>query len=170
MNILRKNLTQTPTLPFLLSTRRKMSSDFNTSLQYSELRFSELKHSLSTVKDEIVQEVNEVGRSVNSVDLVAVSKYMPASDIKALYDLGHRHFGENYVQELTQKAEIVSITLFKFLSVFNFTANKFRSSFQKISSGILLGLCRPISARFCLVKFPIYTLLKQWIVKPRLKN
>lgn len=39
-----------------------------------------------------------------NVRLVVVSKYKPASDIQALYDIGHRHFGENYVQELVSKA------------------------------------------------------------------
>mgnify|MGYP000871371880 CR=1 FL=1 len=38
-----------------------------------------------------------------NVKLVAVSKFKPASDIKELYDAGHRDFGENYVQELTDK-------------------------------------------------------------------
>jgi pyridoxal phosphate enzyme (YggS family) len=37
--------------------------------------------------------------------LVAVSKTKPAEDIQALYDLGHRDFGENYVQELVDKYE-----------------------------------------------------------------
>lgn len=37
--------------------------------------------------------------------LVAVSKTKPVEDIQALYDLGQRDFGENYVQELTQKQE-----------------------------------------------------------------
>lgn len=37
------------------------------------------------------------------VTLVAVSKTKPASDIQALYDLGQRDFGENYVQELVDK-------------------------------------------------------------------
>jgi PLP dependent protein len=35
--------------------------------------------------------------------LVAVSKTKPAEDIRALYELGHRDFGENYVQELVEK-------------------------------------------------------------------
>ena len=35
--------------------------------------------------------------------LVAVSKTKPVDDIKVLYDLGQRDFGENYVQELTDK-------------------------------------------------------------------
>lgn len=35
--------------------------------------------------------------------LVAVSKTKPAEDILELYELGHRDFGENYVQELLKK-------------------------------------------------------------------
>lgn len=38
-----------------------------------------------------------------NVTLVAVSKTKPSSDIMELYELGHRDFGENYVQELVQK-------------------------------------------------------------------
>ncbi len=39
----------------------------------------------------------------NNVALVAVSKLQSINDIKKLYDLGHRDFGENYVQELVEK-------------------------------------------------------------------
>lgn len=39
------------------------------------------------------------------VTLVAVSKTKPAAAITELYDLGQRHFGENYVQELVDKQE-----------------------------------------------------------------
>lgn len=38
-----------------------------------------------------------------NITLVAVSKTKPVADIQALYDLGHRDFGENYVQEITDK-------------------------------------------------------------------
>lgn len=38
-----------------------------------------------------------------SVALVAVSKIKPVEDIQALYNLGQRDFGENYVQELVDK-------------------------------------------------------------------
>ncbi len=37
------------------------------------------------------------------VQLIAVSKTKPNEDIQVLYDLGHRNFGENYVQELVEK-------------------------------------------------------------------
>lgn len=39
---------------------------------------------------------------------MAVSKLKPASDILALYqEAGQRHFGENYAQELMEKAEVL---------------------------------------------------------------
>ncbi len=41
----------------------------------------------------------------DNVTLVAVSKTKPIEDIQELYELGHRDFGENYVQELVDKAE-----------------------------------------------------------------
>jgi pyridoxal phosphate enzyme (YggS family) len=40
-----------------------------------------------------------------NVMLVAVSKTKPVEDILELYDLGQRDFGENYVQELVEKAD-----------------------------------------------------------------
>ena len=39
----------------------------------------------------------------NNVTLVAVSKTKPVEDILALYNLGQRDFGENYVQEFVEK-------------------------------------------------------------------
>ena len=46
----------------------------------------------------ITKELSDQG-----VQLIAVSKTKPNEDIQALYDLGHRDFGENYVQELVDK-------------------------------------------------------------------
>ena len=42
--------------------------------------------------------------SSKDVTLVAVSKTKPVADIQALYDLGQRDFGENYVDELVEKS------------------------------------------------------------------
>lgn len=44
--------------------------------------------------------INELG---DSKTLVAVSKMRSVEEIQHLYDLGHRDFGENYVQELIEK-------------------------------------------------------------------
>lgn len=41
------------------------------------------------------------------VELVAVSKTRSVAEIQALYDLGHRAFGENYPQELREKAPLL---------------------------------------------------------------
>jgi PLP dependent protein len=45
------------------------------------------------------------GREPASVSLVAVSKTQPADAVREAYAAGQRDFGENYVQELLQKAE-----------------------------------------------------------------
>lgn len=42
-----------------------------------------------------------------NVKLIAVSKTKPASDIQTLYDAGQRAFGENKVQELVEKYEVL---------------------------------------------------------------
>jgi len=43
--------------------------------------------------------------SLKNITLVAVSKTKPVDDILKLYNFGHRDFGENYVQELVDKAD-----------------------------------------------------------------
>lgn len=45
--------------------------------------------------------------AAQNVTLVAVSKKKPVSDIEELYKLGERNFGENYVQELTEKQPLL---------------------------------------------------------------
>merc|ERR1719188_253842 len=39
----------------------------------------------------------------DEVRLVAVSKTKPVAMLQAAYSVGHRHFGENYVQEIVEK-------------------------------------------------------------------
>lgn len=48
-------------------------------------------------------EVEKSGRSLSEVYLIAVSKTKPTEQIKEVYQKGHRHFGENYVQEAIEK-------------------------------------------------------------------
>ncbi|TAL43973.1 MAG: YggS family pyridoxal phosphate-dependent enzyme [Chitinophagaceae bacterium] len=52
---------------------------------------------------------NEIVRQLGAkVIIVAVSKTKPVEDILELYSLDHRDFGENYVQELVEKARQLS--------------------------------------------------------------
>jgi uncharacterized pyridoxal phosphate-containing UPF0001 family protein len=64
-----------------------------------------LSDNLHAINTQITQTALQNERDVSSITLVAVSKTKPAEDIQILYDLGHRHFGENYVQELIEKAD-----------------------------------------------------------------
>jgi pyridoxal phosphate enzyme (YggS family) len=51
------------------------------------------------VRARIARAVEAAGRNPDSVRLVAVSKTFPADAVRAVYALGQRDFGENYVQE-----------------------------------------------------------------------
>lgn len=70
-------------------------------------RQSQLTANLQLIQTQIQQAARECGRDPTEINLVAVSKTKPAEDIQILYDAGHRHFGENYMQELTEKAEVL---------------------------------------------------------------
>lgn len=54
------------------------------------------------INKEVYLQLKQECDAVN-VTLVAVSKTKPNEDIQALYDLGQRDFGENYVQEMVEK-------------------------------------------------------------------
>jgi len=49
----------------------------------------------------------EAGRAARSVRLLAVAKTFPAEAVRAVYALGQRTFGENYVQEAAAKRELL---------------------------------------------------------------
>lgn len=57
------------------------------------------------VEKKVTEACKRAGRAREEVTLIAVSKTKPLSMIEELLPLGVRDFGENKVQELTQKAE-----------------------------------------------------------------
>ncbi|MBL8715480.1 MAG: YggS family pyridoxal phosphate-dependent enzyme [Myxococcales bacterium] len=59
---------------------------------------------LAAVKARIAVACARAGRDPGSVTLVAVSKLKPLADIEEAIAAGHRVFGENYAQELRDKA------------------------------------------------------------------
>jgi hypothetical protein len=59
---------------------------------------------LAAVEQRIEQACDRAGRSADEVTLIAVSKTHPVEAIEALYEAGHRDFGESYVQEWQDKA------------------------------------------------------------------
>jgi PLP dependent protein len=63
-----------------------------------------MKARLEAVHARIAKAAASAGRDPASIRLVAVSKTMPASAIREAHEAGQRDFGENYAQELAQKA------------------------------------------------------------------
>ena len=60
------------------------------------------------VLQRIDQTALHAGRNPANIHLIAVGKTFPAADLRALYELGQRDFGENYAQEFTEKHAILA--------------------------------------------------------------
>ena len=60
---------------------------------------------LELVRERIRRAAGAAGRDASAVRLIAVSKLQPPAAIREAYAAGQRDFGENYVQELSEKAE-----------------------------------------------------------------
>lgn len=52
---------------------------------------------------QIKQKISENKKNDQSVEMIAVTKYVDSNMIRSLYDLGLRHFGENRSDELLEK-------------------------------------------------------------------
>lgn len=64
-----------------------------------------IKSNLASVRELIESAAKKCERDPASIELVAVSKTKPAALIREAYLAGQRVFGENYAQELRDKAE-----------------------------------------------------------------
>jgi hypothetical protein len=83
---------------------KTMSSTPSVSHSTSPERTVELHAALSDIRARIAAAIAARNLPGLTPKLVAVSKYKPAADIRACYDAGQRDFGENYLQELIEKA------------------------------------------------------------------
>lgn len=63
---------------------------------------------IGRVRERIARACERAGRNVDAVQLISVSKGHPVETIRAAYDAGMRVFGENYAQELAEKASSLS--------------------------------------------------------------
>ncbi len=62
---------------------------------------------LQTVQENIRKACKNCGRAYEEVTLLCVSKTKPVGMLKEAYEFGMREFGENKVQELCDKAEVL---------------------------------------------------------------
>lgn len=66
---------------------------------------SEVVEGLARVRERVARAARSASRDPSSVRLVAVSKTKPTEAIREAYAAGQRDFGENYAQELSEKAD-----------------------------------------------------------------
>ena len=66
-----------------------------------------LQENYETVEQKIREACDRCGRERSEVTLIAVSKTKPVEMLQEIYDLNQRDFGENKVQELTGKYEVM---------------------------------------------------------------
>ena len=66
-----------------------------------------IKENLESVREKVKEAIVRSNRNESDVLLIAVSKTKPIEDLKEAYDAGVRDFGENKVQELCDKYELM---------------------------------------------------------------
>ena len=66
-----------------------------------------LKENLINVENNIMKACEKAGRNRSEVTLIAVSKTNPVEMLQEVYDEGIRYFGENKVQEMCDKMEVM---------------------------------------------------------------
>jgi PLP dependent protein len=82
---------------------------------------------LNRVRAQLANALSSAGRAPSAARLVAVSKLQPTAAIRAAYAAGQRDFGENYVQELEQKAaELRDLTNLRWHMIGHLQRNKAR--------------------------------------------
>ncbi|MBN8538769.1 MAG: YggS family pyridoxal phosphate-dependent enzyme [Deltaproteobacteria bacterium] len=70
-------------------------------------KHSEISNGLNLIRSRIQSSAKQSGRNPQEVELIAVSKTKPATDVIEAWKAGQRHFGENYAQEATEKIKDV---------------------------------------------------------------
>ncbi len=66
-----------------------------------------LKENLTKVEENIQKACDKTGRKRSEVTLIAVSKTKPVEMLQEIYNEGIREFGENKVQEMCEKMELM---------------------------------------------------------------
>jgi pyridoxal phosphate enzyme (YggS family) len=68
---------------------------------------SNLQERLAAIRERIAAAAKRAGRTADDITLIAVSKTHSAEAIRAAFELGVRHFGENRVQEWEGKRNVL---------------------------------------------------------------
>ena len=110
---------------------------------------SVIAENLERIRERVARAAGRAGRRVEDVTIVAVSKTFPFEAIRAAYDAGLRHFGENRVQEWESKRERVADLEATWHLIGHLQGNKARRAaglFDRVDSVDSLGLAQKLDA------------------------
>lgn len=114
---------------------------------------------LQSIRTRIAGAARRHGRDPDEIRLVAVSKTKPVEAIREAYAAGQRDFGENYVQELVDKAhQCADLSEIRWHMVGHLQRNKVRHVAPHVSmihSADSVRLVREVAARFRAVESPL---------------
>jgi hypothetical protein len=94
---------------------------------------TDICENIKSVKKRIQTACKKAGRNPEEVDLVAVSKTKPLDDIKAAYDCGQLHFGENRAKELQGKMDDYENEEIQWHMVGNLQTNKIKYIVERVN-------------------------------------
>jgi PLP dependent protein len=110
---------------------------------------SEIAENLARIRERVARAAGRAGRRVDDVTIVAASKTFPFEAIRAGYEAGLRHFGENRVQEWESKRERVADLDATWHLIGHLQSNKARRAaglFDRVDSVDSLGLAQKLDA------------------------
>lgn len=101
---------------------------------------TEIATNLAEVDAKIAAACQRAGRRREDVTLLAVSKLQPSGLIRSAYAAGQRDFGENYAQELRDKAvELADLTSLRWHAIGTLQRNKVK--YVAKSASVFHALC-----------------------------
>lgn len=112
---------------------------------------SAIAGNLELIQERISRAAGRAGRRVEDVTIVAVSKTFPFEAIRAAYDAGLRHFGENRVQEWESKQAHLADLDATWHLIGHLQGNKARRAanlFDRVDSVDTLSLAQRLDASF----------------------
>ena len=112
---------------------------------------SEIATNFERLQEQIKRAAERTGRRAEDVTIVAVSKTFPVGAIRAAYDAGLRHFGENRVQEWETKQAHVADLRATWHLIGHLQSNKARRAanlFDRVDSVDSLALAQKLDAAF----------------------
>ena len=110
---------------------------------------SAITENLERIQERAARAAGRAGRNVEDVTIVAVSKTFPFEAIRAAYDAGLRHFGENRVQEWESKQARVADLDATWHLIGHLQSNKARrvaGLFNRVDSVDSLALAQKLDA------------------------